>query len=111
MCKKMKRPAATMVEGEETHVVLGAPPKDPVDVHGTVTHAGEPHGGTMVMFVAEGKDSLKSMKTGKVAKDGTYAVRLDAAGHYSVNVQLGFGGMGPQSTVEFSEEIPEVKAH
>jgi len=102
---------ATINEGEETHVVLGAPPKDPVDVHGTVTHAGEPLGGTMVMFVAEGKDSLKSMKTGKVAKDGTYAVRLDAAGHYSVNVQLGFGGMGQQSTFEFSDEIPEVKDH
>jgi len=81
--QKMKMTVATINEGEETHVVLGAPPKDPVDVHGTVTHAGEPLGGTMVMFVAEGKDSLKSMKTGKVAKDGTYAVRLDAAGHYS----------------------------
>jgi Carboxypeptidase regulatory-like domain len=109
--QKMKMTVATINEGEETHVVLGAPPKDPVDVHGTVTHAGEPFGGAMVMFVAEGKDALKSMKTGKVAKDGTYAVRLDAAGHYSVNVQLGFGGMGQQSTVEFSEEIPEVKDH
>jgi hypothetical protein len=41
----------------------------------------------MVIFVAEGKESLKSMKTCKVEKDGAYAVKLDAAGHYSVSVQ------------------------
>lgn len=109
--QKMKMTVATINEGEETHVVLGAPPKDPVDVHGTVTHSGEPLGGSMVIFVAEGKDSLKSMKTCKVEKDGTYAVRVDAAGHYAVSVQQGFGGMGQQSTVEFSEDIPEVKEH
>ena len=109
--QKMKMTVAAINDGEETHVVLGAPPKDPVDVHGTVTHAGEPLPGSMVIFVAEGKESLKSMKTCKVEKDGTYATRLDAAGHYSVSVQRGFGGMGQQSTVEFSEEIPEAKEY
>jgi carboxypeptidase family protein len=64
-----------------------------------------------VIFVAEGKEALKSMKTCKVEKDGAYAIRLDAAGHYSVSVQRGIGGMGQQSTVEFSEDIPEAKEY
>ncbi|HEV8113300.1 MAG TPA: carboxypeptidase-like regulatory domain-containing protein [Planctomycetota bacterium] len=111
MFQKMKMTVATIVEGEETHVVLGAPPKDPVDVHGTVTHAGEPCGGSMLSFVAEGKEPLKSMKTCQVGKDGAYSVKLDEPGHYSVSVQQAFGGMGQQSTVEFPEEIPEGKEY
>ena len=38
-------------------------------------------------------------------------MRLDAPGDYSVSVQKILGGMGQQSTVEFSEKIPEVKEH
>ena len=111
MFQKMKMTTATIVEGEETHVVLGAPPKDPVEVSGTVTHGGEPCAGSMVAFVAEGKEPLKSMKSATVGKDGRYSVRLDAPGHYAISVQQAFGGMGQQSTVEFSEEIPETKEH
>jgi len=109
MMSKLKMTTAAIAEGEETHVVLGAPPKDPVDVHGTVTHAGEPCAGSMVSFVPEGKEVLKGMKTGQVAKDGGYAVKLDAPGHYSVTVQRIAGGMGQQSSIEFSREIPEGK--
>ncbi|MFN0009841.1 MAG: carboxypeptidase regulatory-like domain-containing protein [Planctomycetota bacterium] len=111
MFSKMKLAMVTVVDGEETHVVLGAPPKDPVEVHGTVTHAGEPLSGAMLAFVAEGKDALKGMKTASVKKDGTYSLRLDAPGDYSVSVQKVLGGMGQQSTVEFSEKIPEAKEH
>lgn len=111
MISKMKTAVVTVAEGEETHVVLGAPPKDPVEVHGTVTHAGEPMAGAMVSFIAEGKDALKSMKTTSVKKDGAYSVRLDAPGDYSISVQRLFGGMAQQSTVEFSEKIPETKDH
>ena len=111
MITKMKTAVVTVAEGEETHVVLGAPPKDPVEVHGTVTHSGEPMTGAMVAFIAEGKDALKGMKTATVKKDGAYAVRLDAPGDYSISVQRLFGGMGAQSTVEFSEKIPETKDH
>jgi len=106
---KLKMTVATIVENEETHVVLGAPPRAPVDVHGTVTHTGEPCAGSMVAFVAEGKEPLKSMKTCQVGKDGSYTARLDEPGHYSISVQQSVGGMGQQSTVEFSEEIPEQK--
>jgi len=111
MFSKMKLAMVTVVDGEETHVVLGAPPKDPVEVHGTVTHAGEPMSGAMLAFIAEGKDALKGMKTASVKKDGTYSLRLDAPGNYSVSVQRVLGGMGQQSTVEFSETIPETKDH
>lgn len=111
MFSKMKLAMVTVVDGEETHVVLGAPPKDPVEVHGTVTHSGEPMSGAMLAFIAEGKDALKGMKTASVKKDGTYSVKLDAPGNYSVSVQRVLGGMGQQSTVEFSEKIPEAKEH
>jgi len=111
MLSKMKMTVATIVDGEETHVVLGAPPKAPVEVHGTVTHSGEPCAGSMVAFVPEGKEPLKGMKSIQVGKDGTYSVRLDAAGKFSVSVQQSLGGMGQQSTVEFSKEIPEQKEY
>src|SRR5262249_36512626 len=61
MISKMKTAVVTIVENEETHIVLGAPPKDPVEVHGTVTHAGEPMEGAMLTFLAEGKDALKGL--------------------------------------------------
>ena len=109
MLSRMKMTVATINEGEETHVVLGAPPQDPVEVHGTVVHSGEPCAGAMVAFVPEGKEALKGMKNCTVAKDGAYSVKVDAPGHYSISVQQIVGGMGQQSTVEFSRDIPEGK--
>jgi hypothetical protein len=63
----------------------------------------------MLAFVPEGKESLKGMKTCQVGKDGSYAVKIDAPGHYSISVQQVLGGMGQQSTIEFSRDIPEGK--
>ncbi len=111
MISKMKTAVVSIAEGEETHVVLGAPPRDPVEVHGQVTHAGEPCVGAMVAFVAEGKDAMKGMKTCQVAKDGGYTVKLDAPGFYDISVQKLSGGMAQQSTVEFAREIPEGKEY
>src|SRR6185436_8158775 len=71
----------TMVQlddGEEEHVVLGAPPKDPVRVHGHVLHGGEPVEGGLVSFIAEGSKGLEALKMAPVTSDGSYQTELTA---------------------------------
>jgi len=106
---QIKMASAEIVDGQETHVVLGAPPADPVQVHGRVTHGGEPFAGAMVVFAGVSKDLLAGMKTASVAKDGSYSVELDGPGKYSVTVQSFSGQMGEQSSVEFKRIVPAAK--
>jgi hypothetical protein len=106
---KLKMSSAQITDGQETHVVLGAPPQDPVKVHGRVTHAGTPFTGAMVLFIAEGKNVLSSMKTAQIASDGSYAVTIDGPGKFAVTVQKLGGKPGEQSSVEFRETIPAEK--
>lgn len=105
----MKTASASVKDGEDTHVVLGAPPADPVEVVGRVTHAGQPYGGALVTFIHEGKDVLSKMKNVTVDAQGAFTVRLDEPGRYSVSVQRLAGGMGQQNTVEFTRQIPKEK--
>ncbi len=105
----MKTASANVRDGEDTHVVLGAPPADPVQVVGRVVHAGQPYTGALVSFVHEGKDVLAKMKNVSVDAQGAFEVRLDEPGRYSVSVQRITGGMGQQNTVEFLREVPKEK--
>ena len=110
MVSKMKTAMVTIVDGEEQHVVLGAPPADPVRVHGRVTHAGAPYGGALVTFVPSG--GMKGMKFAQVAKDGSYSIVLDEPGDYSASLQKMYGGGGQQqNTIEFTCEIPKAEEH
>jgi hypothetical protein len=109
MISNMKMTSTEVTDGQETHVVLGAAPTDPVAVSGRVTHAGEPYKGAMISFVAEGKNALASMKAASVAADGTYAVKLDGPGKYLVSVQKMSGKPGEQGVVEFAREVPLAK--
>jgi hypothetical protein len=108
MVSKMKTAMVDIKDGEKTHLVLGAPPADPVHVHGRVTHAGEPYSGSMLSFVREGKGRLNGMKTTQVDKDGNYSVKLDEPGGYLVSVQK-VTGTAQQNAVEFPSEIPKDK--
>ena len=108
---QMKTAAASVKDGEDTHLVLGAPPADPVEVVGRVTHAGQPYGGALVTFIHEGKDVLSKMKNVPVDAQGAFTVRLDEPGRYSISVQRLSGGMGQQNTVEFTRQIPKEKRH
>lgn len=106
----MKMASAEVQDGQDTHVILGAPPADPVLVVGRVTHAGEPYTDALVSFIHEGKDVLTRMKNVSVDKQGAFEVRLNESGRYSISVQrLRTGGMGQQNTVEFVREIPKEK--
>jgi hypothetical protein len=106
---ELKMASAEIVDEQESHVVLGAPPADPVHVHGRVTHGGEPFAGAMIVFLGESKDMLAGMKTASVGADGSYAVDLDGPGRFSVTLQSFSGQMGEQSSVEFKRVVPAVK--
>jgi hypothetical protein len=80
-------------------------------VHGRVTHAGAPFTNAMVMFIAEGKNVLSSMKTAQVAADGSYSTTIDGPGKFAVTVQRMGARAGEQSSVEFRETIPAEKVH
>ncbi len=104
----MRFESAELVDGEETHVVLGAPPEDPVHVEGHVLCAGDELEGVVVSFLPEGGQGFGSMKITTTDGDGRYSVDLEKPGPYLVSVQR-VGAMGTQNTYAFSVEVPEVE--
>lgn len=101
-----------LVDGEEKHVVLGAPPESPVIVHGRVRHGDEPVTQGLVSFVPDGMKSISGLKMESLDAEGTFTAQLDHPGEYIVSVQVQ-GGAGPfqQDTVEFRRNVPEVDEH
>ncbi|MBI5432801.1 MAG: carboxypeptidase regulatory-like domain-containing protein [Planctomycetes bacterium] len=110
MLGSMKMTTATIKDGEETHVTLGAPPKNPVRVHGHVRSHGEAVGGVTLNFMADGTKGLAGLKFVSVAADGSYETRLDGAGRYLITVQS-FGNAGEQQAYEFARRIPQEPEH
>jgi len=112
MMENLKFEMVQLADGDEKHVVLGAPPKDPVAVHGQVKHGKEAVDHGMVTFLAEGSKGLAGFKLASLGADGRYETRLDKPGRYLVSVQVtGAGGPMQQQNVEFRETIPEAKDH
>lgn len=108
----MRMGSCEVVDGETTHVVLGAPPKDPVRVAGRVTHAGEPAAGALLSFYPEGEQPFERLELTSVADDGAYEVTLDGGGAYVISVQRVGAGLGQQQTIEFSRDVPaDVERH
>ncbi len=106
----MKLTMAEVRDGEETHVQLGAPPKDPVQIHGRLIAAGEPVPGAMIVFFADGTGGMEAMKFANSDAKGEFEVQLSQPGRYMLNVQ-NVTGTGQQENVEFAEEIPEAAEH
>ena len=107
MLSGMKMTMADIVDGEETHVVLGGAPVDPVRVHGRVTSFGEPYAGALVSLYAEGKNPLDRMVFTTVGEDGSYEIDVEGHGKYVVSVGKMTGEAGQQNSVDFPTEIPE----
>ncbi len=105
MLAQLKMTSVEVVDGETIHVVLGAPPKSPVLVTGRVTEGGSAFREGSVMALAEGGSILESMKAAKIGADGSYALKLDKPGDYTLIVGE---RMGDESGVEFPVSIPEV---
>jgi hypothetical protein len=112
MLSNLKMTTADVTDGAETHVVLGAPPEDPVVVRGRVTLAGAPVAGASVMFLpAQKGGGLKGFKPVGTKADGAYEVTLDGPGDYSVSVQRYSPQMDAQSVNELRYAIPKVAEH
>lgn len=106
---KMKMTTADLVDGQETHVVLGAPPKDPVRVTGRVTHAGAAYSGAMVSFMRQGGAGLNGFKSATTDGQGAYSLTLNEPGDYTVSVQKFQGSGMQQNVVEFTRSVPQAK--
>lgn len=103
---QLKMATADVVDGETTHVVLGAPPSDPVTFTGVVLRAGEPVAGAMVSIVPETDgDAMGAMRLQVTDEAGRFATQLDAPAPLLLSVQSEFEG-GVQNTVEFIELVP-----
>jgi len=112
MMSNLKMTTTDIVDGESVHVVLGAPPTDPVQVSGRVTHAGAGVPSATVMFLPQtGKKGLAGFKPVQTKKDGSFALTLDAPGAYSVSVQRMSPQMDAQSVHEIRVEVPEATEH
>jgi hypothetical protein len=106
MLKSMQLAQATIIDGQETHVVLGGLPEDPIRVHGRVTHLGEPYRGAMMTFFASGDHPLDAMQFTTVDDQGEYEMTVEGSGDYVVSIAKLSGQPGQQSKVEFPCDIP-----
>jgi hypothetical protein len=106
MISSVKIGQADIREGETTHVVLGAPPEDPVRVFGTVTLGGEPFAGAFLSLFPDGGQLYANLVMTAVGDDGHYELTLDGPGGYSANLQTIGTGPGQQSTIEYRLEVP-----
>ncbi len=98
-------------EGEETHVVLGEPPADPVAITGKVTHGGKPLTAGIVSFVPDQSNGFQDMKMDQVDGEGSYGLELNKPGKYLVQIQVMGASGAQQNSVEFTEIIPDAKSH
>jgi len=110
MLGEMKMASAHVVDGEDTHVSLGTPPKNPVRLHGVITHAEKPVAGALVTLLADGGDGMESMKFTRTNAAGEYDTTLREPGRYLFNVQK-LGEAGQQQTVSRPVTVPEGKDH
>ena len=97
---------ADVREGETTHVLIGAPPDEPVQVSGEVTLGGEPYAGALVHFLRPGKGLYEEMQGTSVGDDGRYRIDLDGSGDYVVSIQTVTGVAGQQNSIEYAVEVP-----
>lgn len=107
----MRTDVATIEEGKETHLVLGAPPADPVKVTGVVLHVGEPVAKVLVTMYPEGGAGIGSMKFTTTDEDGKFEFSLDHPGKYLTSVQIIGDRAMAQDTLEFPQVIPEAEVH
>jgi len=106
----LKLTMAEVKDGESVHVILGAPPKDPVHVTGRVVSGDQPVAGAMISFMSsDGKSAgstLASLKMRSTDKDGRFQLDLDHAGSYLISVQK-VSTTGSQQSIELPREVPE----
>lgn len=111
MMREMAIAMAEVADGETVHVVLGAPPEDPVRLSGRVLLAGEAYPRALVTFYREGTKALERMRSTSSREDGSFELVLDAPGGHFVQVQRVGNTPTEQSTTEFLVDIPQAPEH
>ena len=108
----MKTDSAKIVEAQETRVVLGAPPTDPVRLAGRVLHAGEGVAGAIVVVFPEGVGGLGGMRFLTTDGEGRFEAVLDGPGNYLFQVQVQKDATAmEQDVLEFPKVVPEAEEH
>ncbi len=102
---QMRMTSIDVADGDEVHVVLGAEPKAPVRITGTVTEAGEPLAETMVLVIEEGGAMLQGMKIARTDDGGRFEVAVDRPGDFV----FGVGEDGFNARTQFYVAVPEVE--
>lgn len=88
-----------LAEGRTAHVVLGAPPPDPILVRGRVSEAERPVGGVVVTCDGPGRDRNYGARTDA---GGGFELTVNGPGRYSFSVGGEWG-----SQTRFDQEIPD----
>jgi len=108
--KDMEISFVELEDGAEEHVVLGAPPEDPVTLSGVIRNQGEPVKGATLVFMIEGEETMPKLEVSD--SEGRYSARLDKPGEYLFTVQRAFGGAyQEQNQSVFRVTVPKTVEH
>ena len=110
MMSTMKIAMVELKDGATEHVILGAPPANPVIVKGKVTANGEPVDEALISFIPSNGGGFDKMKLDSSDEDGQFEVTLDEPGDYLATVQR-MGALGQQNNLEFRKRIPEQETY
>jgi protocatechuate 3,4-dioxygenase beta subunit len=93
-----------IIDGQNAHVVLGAPPRAPVEISGTVRRGTQPVEGVQIWAYSQSGGQQRGDSTDTA---GRYSFTLDEPGEYSFSVQSAKG----RTHRSYHHVIPEVAAH
>jgi len=96
----------TLEDGEEVHVILGAPPENPVLLKGRVTASGEPIEKAIISFIPSTGGGMEKMAIESTDEEGFFETTLVEPGDYLVTIQE-MGLMGQQNNLEFRRRVPD----
>ncbi len=96
-----------VVEGKTAHVVLGTPPRAPVELHGFVRSGATPVAAALVRAHFRGENGSPDEKVARCDGRGAYRMTLDQPGPYSITTSREDGDTAHSRPVE----IPEVQRY
>ena len=99
---------ATVAQDTTVEIVLGAPPRAPVAMHGRILRNGDTVARAEIMALVENGTFLEGMRIDTADEDGRYELQLDEPGDYTFVIM---GSTEHHSEVEFQVTIPEVDHH
>ncbi|MCB9913633.1 MAG: carboxypeptidase regulatory-like domain-containing protein [Planctomycetes bacterium] len=87
-------------DGDAEHVVLGAPPTEPLHLTGRVLAGDRGLPAAVLGFFKEGRDVAASTTRAATDEDGRFAIVLDGPGRYVVAIVRNLGGALGESQLE-----------